>query len=114
MLVFFMLILSISSLSALPLESESACQELKRLEQSLNIGTNGCQDSQPRSKSLCLLSQGIHICKPFSCSAECTTAYLKIVNKCVSRIEVDDGCLNQLYEVCSHEIVDQTLLCVVD
>ena len=44
---------------------------------------------------------------PFpSCLAECTTAYLKIVDKCVGRIEVDDDCLKQLYdEVCSCENV---------
>ena len=31
------------------------------------------------------------------------TTNLKIVKKCVTGIEVDDGCLKQLYEVCSRE-----------
>ena len=104
MVAFFMFILSVSSLSALPLQTESACHTLKRLEQSLNIGIL-CQDSQPRSKLLSIKSRYSCI-NPFpSCLAECTTAYLKIVNKCVSRIEVDDDCLKQLYEVCSCENV---------
>ena len=42
---------------------------------------------------------------PFSSSAVCTTTYLKIAKKCVTDIEVDFGCLKQLYEVCRCENV---------
>ena len=42
---------------------------------------------------------------PFSFSAVCTTTYLKIAKKCVTDIEVDFGCLKQLYEVCRCENV---------
>ncbi len=104
MIALLLLCLSVSSISSHPMSGGKACSTLTSFQKSLNNAVNPtvshlCRDSQPKSKYF--VHQAVEI-YPFFFSAECTTAFLEILKKCLDGIKVDAKCLSEVYEVCGY------------
>ena len=100
MIVLLLLCLGVSSIYSLPVSGGKACSTLTSFQNSLNNAVM-CKDFQPKSKYFDRKAMELKFQTIFF-SAECTTASLEIVKKCLDGIKVDAKCLSQVYEVCFH------------
>ena len=98
MIALLLLGLGVSSISSHPVSGGKACSTLTSFQKSLNNAVV-CKDFQPKSKYFVHKAIVVKI-HPFFFSAECTTASLEIVKKCLDGIKVDAKCLSEFYEVC--------------
>ena len=100
MIALLLLGLGVSSISSHPVSGGKACSTLTSFQKSLNSAVV-CKDFQPKSKYFVHKAIVVKI-HPFFFSAECTTASLEILKKCLDGIKVDAKCLSEVYEVCGY------------
>ena len=113
MIALFLLSLSVSSLSGLPVTGDETCPALASFQKSLKDAVNQessgesplCEGSQPMSKNFIFQAMYRIHSLSFSFPADCTTAFLEIVKNCLDGVKVDAVCLKQVYQVCDKKDV---------